>query len=112
MYAKSAPPPPEPKDGKGKRGGKRRPSVRGLITAVDAEAKTITVMNRRKGGETAPVTVQVADTTKVFLGRNPAENGLADPRAARARVLIEKPGAPRFARTAGVEICRERADDD
>jgi dihydroneopterin aldolase/D-erythro-7,8-dihydroneopterin triphosphate epimerase len=33
-----------------------------------------------------------------------------DPKVERVRVLIEKPGALRFARTVGVEIVRERDD--
>jgi len=37
---------------------------------------------------------------------------LADQRVLQARVLIEKPGALRFARTVGVEILRSRDGDD
>ena len=36
---------------------------------------------------------------------------LADASVERVRVLIEKPGALRFARTVGVEIIRDRGDD-
>jgi len=36
---------------------------------------------------------------------------LADPKVARSRVLVEKPGALRFARTVGVEIVRDREDN-
>jgi dihydroneopterin aldolase/D-erythro-7,8-dihydroneopterin triphosphate epimerase len=36
---------------------------------------------------------------------------LADEKVLRARVLVEKPGALRFARTVGVEIVRERDAD-
>lgn len=35
---------------------------------------------------------------------------LDDPRVERARVMVEKPGALRFARSVGVAIERERAD--
>jgi len=36
---------------------------------------------------------------------------LSDSNVVRARVLVEKPGALRFARTVGVEIVRERGRD-
>ena len=35
----------------------------------------------------------------------------ADPKVMRVRVLVEKPGALRFARTVGVEIIRDQVDD-
>ena len=37
---------------------------------------------------------------------------LADPKVMRVRVLVEKPGALRFARTVGVELVRGRNKDD
>ena len=40
-----------------------------------------------------------------------AEICLSEPRVMTARVLIEKPGALRFARTVGVELVRDRAED-
>lgn len=45
------------------------------------------------------------------LAQRVADICLADPKVRRARVVIEKPGALRFARTVGVEIVRERRAD-
>jgi len=42
------------------------------------------------------------------LAERIAEICLEDPRVARVRVIVEKPGALRFARTVAVEIIRER----
>ena len=41
-----------------------------------------------------------------------ADIWLADPKVMRVRVLVEKPGALRFARTVGVELVRGRNKDD
>jgi len=66
-------------EGKGRKGhGKEPPSVRGQITAVDVQAKTVTVTN---GQEAAAVTIKVDDNTKVIVGREPAANGIADLKA-------------------------------
>jgi len=45
------------------------------------------------------------------LAQRIADICLADPRVARARVQVEKPGALRFARSVGVEIVRGRDGD-
>ena len=45
------------------------------------------------------------------LAEHVARICLADPKVVRARVLVEKPGALRFARTVGVEVVRDRVDD-
>ena len=45
------------------------------------------------------------------LAQRIAEVCLENQKVPRVRVLVEKPGALRFARTAGVEIVRERDDD-
>ncbi|RPI63453.1 MAG: hypothetical protein EHM48_02440 [Planctomycetaceae bacterium] len=60
-------------EGKGRKGhGKEAPSVRGQITAVDVQAKTVT-----SGQDAAAVTIKVDDNTKVIVGREPAANGIA-----------------------------------
>ncbi|MBN1441872.1 MAG: dihydroneopterin aldolase [Planctomycetes bacterium] len=46
------------------------------------------------------------------LAERVAEICLGDERVRRARVLVEKPGALRFARTVAIEIDRERAADE
>jgi len=45
------------------------------------------------------------------LAERVADICLANPKVARARVLIEKPAALRFARIVGVQIMRDRGDD-
>ena len=45
------------------------------------------------------------------LAERVAEICLADPRVKRTRVLVEKPGALRLARTVGVELVREQKAD-
>ena len=66
-------------EGNGRKGhGKEAPSVRGQITAVDVQAKTVTVTN---GQDAAAVTIKVDDNTKVIVGREPAANGIADLKA-------------------------------
>lgn len=45
------------------------------------------------------------------LAERVAEVCLGDPRVQRVEVLVEKPGALRCARSAGVEIVRERGSD-
>lgn len=45
------------------------------------------------------------------LATHVADICLADPKVARARVLVEKPAALRFARTVGVEVVRGRGED-
>ncbi len=56
--------------------------------------------------------VEAVEASSFFLLERLAEHVagicLADRRVSRARVLVEKPGALRFARTVGVEIVRER----
>ncbi len=44
------------------------------------------------------------------LAQRIAELALEPPNVQRVRVLVEKPGALRFARTVGVEIFRDRTD--
>ena len=46
------------------------------------------------------------------LAERVAEICLADPKVKRTRVVVEKPGALRFARTVGVELVREQKTDD
>ena len=59
--------------------------------------------------------VELVENSSFFLierlAERVAEICLADVKVRRARVLIEKPGALRFARTVGVEIFRERPAD-
>ena len=59
--------------------------------------------------------VEEVEASSFFLLERLAEHVagvcLSDPKVVRARVLIEKPGALRFARTVGVEIIRDRAED-
>ena len=65
--------------GKGRKGqGKGAPSVRGQITAVDVQAKTVTVTT---GQDAAAVTIKVDENTKVIVGRQQAANGIADLKA-------------------------------
>jgi dihydroneopterin aldolase/D-erythro-7,8-dihydroneopterin triphosphate epimerase len=45
------------------------------------------------------------------LAERVAEICLADPKVKRTRVLVEKPGALRFARTVGIELVREQKAD-
>jgi D-erythro-7,8-dihydroneopterin triphosphate epimerase len=45
------------------------------------------------------------------LAEHVANICLADSKVVRARVLVEKPGALRFARTVGVEIFRDREEN-
>jgi len=69
-------------EGKGRKGhGKEAPSVRGQITAVDVQAKTVTVTG---GQEAASVTIKADENTKVIVGRKPAANGIADLKAGMA----------------------------
>lgn len=66
-------------EGKGRKGhGKGSPGVRGQITAVDVQAKTVTVT---KGQEAAAVTIKVDENATVIVGREPAANGIADLKA-------------------------------
>jgi hypothetical protein len=66
-------------EGQGRKGhGKEAPSVRGQITAVDVQAKTVTVTD---GQDAAAVTIKVDENTKVIVGREPAANGIADLKA-------------------------------
>jgi len=46
------------------------------------------------------------------LAERVAEICLSFPRVAKVNVAVEKPGALRFARSAVVEICREKAADE
>lgn len=55
---------------------------------------------------------QVGRFTVEALATNIARLCLEDPRVARVRVRVEKPGALRFARSVGVEIERSREDSD
>ena len=59
--------------------------------------------------------VEEVEASSFFLVERLAEHVagicLGDPKVRRVRVLIEKPGALRFARTVGVEIVRDRVDD-
>jgi len=59
--------------------------------------------------------VEEVEASSFFLVERLAEHVaricLADPKVVRARVLVEKPGALRFARTVGVEIVRDQVDD-
>ena len=62
----------------------------------------------------AKVVAEVEDSSFFLLERladRIAQICLSDPRVMTARVLIEKPGALRFARTVGVEIVRDRTED-
>jgi FolB domain-containing protein len=55
---------------------------------------------------------QVGRFTVEALATDIARLCLEDPRVARVRVRVEKPGALRFARSVGVEIERSRDDSD
>jgi len=55
---------------------------------------------------------QVGRFTVEALATDIAGLCLEDPRVARVRVRVEKPGALRFARSVGVEIERSRDDSD
>ena len=59
--------------------------------------------------------VEETEASRFFLierlAQRIADICLTDPKVRRARVLVEKPGALRFARTVGVEIVRARRDD-
>ena len=55
---------------------------------------------------------EIASNARMLGHQRVADICLADPKVRRARVLIEKPGALRFARTVGVEIFRERPADE
>lgn len=59
--------------------------------------------------------VAMVEQSKYYLIEKLAEQiaviALDDPKVAKARVLVEKPGALRFARTVGIEIERSRANE-
>ena len=59
--------------------------------------------------------VEETEASRFFLierlAQRIADICLTDPKVRRARVLVEKPGALRFARTVGVEIVRARRAD-
>ena len=60
--------------------------------------------------------IRLVEESQFFLLERLAERitdvCLEDPRVARARVALEKPGALRFARTVCVEIVRERGEEE
>jgi FolB domain-containing protein len=68
---------------------------------VNYRSLTKQVIEHVEGSARFTVEALAADVARICL---------ADPRVARVRVRVEKPGALRFARTVGVEIERTAAD--